>query len=145
MEKISRNLHAKLQEMCDCYMDTDYLVEMKKPLTGQGADLEEDAIKYLALSILETLTQKAYQLSVKKKKDKLKVAIALQHEKITLPSPAHEVGGKIFDIMREITHLDKEKGECPLALGLRSGRVDLQVKMKKKGDEESMKLLFPEL
>jgi hypothetical protein len=32
-----------------------------------------------------------------------------------------------------------------LALGLRSGQVDLQVKVKKKKDEETMQLLFPEL
>ena len=28
MEKISRNYHARLQEMCDCYMETDYRKEM---------------------------------------------------------------------------------------------------------------------
>jgi len=145
MEKLSHNMHMKLQEMCDCYIDSDYLSEIKRSAAGQGADMEEAALKYFALCILETLTQKALQLSVKKKKDKMKVTIASQHEKITLPPPTDEIGGEIFKIMREITHLDQERGEMPLALGLRNGRVDVQVKIKKKEEEESMKLVFPEL
>ena len=67
MERISRNYHAKLQEMCDCYMETDYRKEMEVMASESSADVEEDDLKYLALSILYATTEKAKKLSFKKK------------------------------------------------------------------------------
>lgn len=145
MEKLSHNFHMKLQEMCDCYMDTDFLAEMTHSVDVPNATLEEEAIKYLALLILYTLTEKAQQLTVKKQKGTLKVTVEAEHEKKVLPPPPEEVADKIFEIIRAIMHIETDNGEMALALGLRSGQVDLQVKVKKKKDEESMKLLFPEL
>jgi hypothetical protein len=52
MEKISRNYHVRLQEMCDCYMETDYRMEMEKMASETSSDLEEGALKYLALHSL---------------------------------------------------------------------------------------------
>ena len=50
MEKMTLNYHLKLQEMCDCYLETDFLVKMKGMAGIESTDLEEDAIKYLALA-----------------------------------------------------------------------------------------------
>ena len=144
MEKLSHNLHAKLQEMCDCYMDTDYLPELKRAVTSTADDLEENSIKYLALAILEVLTQKAGKLKIKKK-DKVTVEITSSDEKITLPAPTGEMAGKIFEIVRSITHIEGDKGESELAFGLRNGRIDLTAKLSKKEGKESLKLIFPEL
>lgn len=145
MEKLSHNFHMKLQEMCDCYMDTDFLAEMAHPIDVQSTTLEEEAIRYFALLILYSLTEKAQQLTVKKQKGTLKIAVDAVHEKKILPPPPEEIADKIFEIIRAITHIEHDKGKMVLALGLRSGQVDLQVKVKKKEDEESMQLLFPEL
>ena len=145
MEKLSHNFHMKLQEMCDCYMDTDFLAEVKRPIDIQSATLEVEAIRYFALLILYTLTVKAQQLTVKKQRGTLKVTVDALQEKKILPPPPEEIVDKIFEIIRAITHIEKDNGEMALALGLRSGQVDLQVKVKKKKDEETMQLLFPEL
>lgn len=144
MEKLSLNFHMKLQEMCDCYMDTDFLAEIKHPIDVQSTNLEEEAIRYFALLILYTLTEKAQQLTVKKQKGTLKVTVDAVHEKNVLPPPPKEIADKLFEIIRAIIHIDTDNGEMALALGLRSGQVDLQVKVKRKEDEESMQLLFPE-
>ena len=144
MENLNRNLHAKLQEMCDCYMDTDFLPELESAVTAEGDDLEENSIKYLALAILESLTQKAGKLAVKKK-EKVKVTISSFDEKIQLPPPTNEMADKIFEIVRSITHIEDAKGASTLAFGLRNGQIDLTVKLKKKDGKESLKLIFPDV
>jgi len=140
--KDARNLHTRLQEMCDCYMDTDYGKELKKMASGIGEDLEEEALKYLALSILFTITNSGKKLSIKRKKRKQKVTVKAQ-EKMALPSPTPEITEKIFEIMRSITHLEGERGKEPFSLGLRDSRVELEITLKKKDDEESLKFSFP--
>lgn len=145
MEKISRNYHVKLQEMCDCYMDTDFLAQMKHPINTQSVVLEEEAMRYFALLILYTLTEKAQQLKLKKQKGTLQITVSTSDEKIPISPPPEEIADKIFEIIRAITHIDTDNGEIALSLGLRSSQVDLQVKLKKKKDEESLKILFPKL
>jgi hypothetical protein len=144
MEKMSRNYHARLQEMCDCYMETDYRGEMEKMASEASADVEEDSLKYLALSILYATTEKARKLSFKKKKGERRVTVKAE-EKMELPTPPGEIADKIFEIMRSITHLEEKKGREPFSLGLRDGRMELGVKVESEGDKESLKLSFPEL
>jgi len=144
MEKISRNYHARLQEMCDCYMETDYRKEMEVMASQSSVDMEEDALKYLALSILYATTEKAKKLSFKKKKGEPKVTVKAE-ERMELPTPPGEIADKIFEIMRSITHLEEQKGREPFSLGLRDGRMELGVKVKKEEKKESLKLSFPGL
>ena len=103
MEKLSLNFHMKLHEMCDCYMDTDFLAEMMHPFDVQTT-LEENAIRYFALLILYTLTEKAQQLTVKKLKGTLKVTVDAVHEKKVLPPPPGEIADKIFEIIRAYSY-----------------------------------------
>jgi hypothetical protein len=144
MEKISRNYHARLQEMCDCYMETDYRQEMEDMASERSSDVEEDALKYLALSILYATTEKARKLSFKKKKGEPRVTVKAE-EKMELPTPPGEIADKIFEIMRSITHLEGEKGREPFSLGLRDGRMELGVKVVREEDKESLKFSFPAL
>ncbi len=144
MDKISRNYHARLQEMCDCYMETDYRQEMEKMVSERSPDLEEDALKYLALSILYATTEKARKLSFKKKEGEQKVTVKAE-EKMELPTPTGEIADTIFEIMRSITHLEGEKGREPLSLGLRDGRMELGVKVEREEGKESLNLSFPAL
>ena len=144
MEKISRNYHARLQEMCDCYMETDYRQEMEKMASERSPDVEEDALKYLALSILYATTEKARKLSFKRKKGEPKVTVKAE-EKMELPKPPGEIADKVFEIMRSITHLEGEKGKEPFSLGFRDGRMELGVKVEREEDKESLKFSFPPL
>jgi hypothetical protein len=144
MEKIQLNYHLKLQEMCDCYMETDFLAKMQGMVGSESKDIEEDAVKYMALAILYAITRKAEKLSLKKKGDELSVRIKAD-EKEDLPHPSAVVADKIFQIMREILHIDEEKGEMDLSLGLRTGEVNIHVKVKGQGDKQSLKIKFPTL
>ena len=144
MEKIQLNYHLKLQEMCDCYMETDYLAKMQGMVGAESKDIEEDAVKYLALAMLYAITRKAEKLSLKKKGDELSVRIKAD-QKEDLPQPSAVVVDKVFQIMREILHIDEDKGEMDLSLGLRTGEVNVHVKVKGQGDRQSLKVKFPTL
>ena len=144
MEIAERNYHLKLQEMCDCYMETDFQKQLQGMAGQSPDDLDENAVKYLALAIMYTVTEKAKKLALKKKEDRVTVTIKGEEE-IALPPPSIEQFDKMVEVVRAILHLDTDKGEMPLALGLRSGNLDLQVKTKRKGNKESLKIKFPAL
>lgn len=142
MEKLSLNYHLKLQEMCDCYMETDFIDSMQAMTGVDSADTEEDGIKYLALAIMYAITEKAEKLSLKKKDGELTAKIK-NDEKKTLPVPAAAVFDKVFEIMRTILHVEEDKGEMEFSLGLRSGEVNVMVKLERKADKQSLKIKFP--
>lgn len=143
MEKIRLNYHLKLQEMCDCYMETDFLAAMQGMAGVDSKDLEEDGIKYLALTIMYAITQKAEKLSFKKKGDELKATIK-NGSKEKLPVPSVVILDKVFEIMRTILHIEEDKGEMEFSLGLRSGEVNVTVKVERDGDRQSLKIKFPQ-
>jgi hypothetical protein len=144
MERLSRNYHKRLQEMCDCYLETDFRSELATMVSHKSADLEEAAIKYLGLAIMYAITERATKLSFKKKGEGATEVTVKAEKEIELPAPQQDLAEEIVAIMRAITHIEGDKGETPLALGLRSGDLELQVKVKREEGKESFKLSFPE-
>lgn len=144
MEKLNRNIHLKLQEMCECYMESDFLPELSKTAAFKGEDLEENSIKYLALAILEALTQKAGELTVAQGEE-VQVTASAFDGKTIMPPPSKEMTAKIFEIIRSITHIEDANGESALAFGFRNDQLDLLVTLKKEEGKESLKIVFPEL
>ena len=142
MEKLSLNYHLKLQEMCDCYLETDFVPEMQHMATNPPSDdLEEDAIKYLALAIMHAITEQVAKLSLKKKGATITVTVK-DTEKEKLPAPAAAVFAKIIEIVRTILHIEEDEGKLPLSLGLRNGEINLTVKVKRGDDKESVAFSF---
>lgn len=142
MEIAERNYHLKLQEMCDCYLETDFRKQMQGMLGTTDADLEENAVKFLSLAIMYSLTEKARKLTLKKKEGEV-TAIMKGDSKVSLPTPSPALFDKISEIIRAILHIEEDKGELPLSLGLRSGDIELQVKVKRKPGKETFKIKFP--
>lgn len=141
MEKLSMNYHLKLQEMCDCYMETDFQASMQNMSGAEAGDLDENAVKYLALAIMYAITKKAEKLSFKKKGEEINVKVK-NDDKEELPPPSGVVLDRIFAIMRTILHIAEDKGEMDFSLGLRSGEVNVRVKVAKEGDKQSLKIKF---
>jgi len=142
MEKLSLNYHLKLQEMCDCYLETDFMPEMQHMSASPPSDdLEEDAIKYLALAIMHAINEQAAKLSLKKKGGVITVTVK-NGEKEKLPAPAAPVFARIIEIVRAILHIEEDKGKLPLSLGLRNGEVNVMVKVKREDDRESVAFSF---
>ena len=58
-----RNLHLKVQELCDCYATTDPLREMSR--IPNDADKAESALKWLALAALQRCQSQAPRKAAK--------------------------------------------------------------------------------
>jgi hypothetical protein len=138
--KEKRNLHLKVQEMCDCYATGDPLKEMS--IIKNDEDREEAALKWLALAALHGVNNNAEEITITRSSEG-NVRVVAEYRESELPSPGSEVGGKIVDALREITHIEEDKGKTPLSLGIRNDSVDLQIKFKAKKGKERITIKFP--
>jgi hypothetical protein len=134
-------LHRKAQELIDCFATTDPLKEMSSLSTEE--DQEEAPLKWLALAVLHGINANAEKISIRKAKDG-KVRVFAEYRESELPSPGAVIGEKIFATLRGITHLEGEKNETVLTMGVREGSVDLRVKIKRaKSGQEKITVKFP--
>jgi hypothetical protein len=132
------NPHLKLQEMCDCYLETDYLSQMERFRTEPGPDPDDEAMRYLALALMHTISEQATKLSLKQEGKEIKVTVKNGDTKESLPAPPAALFSRMMQIVRAILHVEGE-GESQLSLGLRNGSVELLAKLKEKGDKASIK------
>jgi hypothetical protein len=149
MIKDERNYHQRLQEFCDCFMETDPKKELEKVSKGisgdPGGDADELALKFLGLGIFYGASEKARQISIERFKDG-KVLFSVDSKgKYQLPPPGPKVADRIIAIARSITHIDEAKGREPLSLGLRNDRIELTFQFDRKEAGETFTVLFPEL
>ena len=138
--KDKRSLHLKVQELVDCYATTDPLKEMS--LLEKEVDKEEAALKWVALAALHGINANAKEITISKSKGE-RVNVVAKYNDTELPSPGSRIGEKIIGAIREITHLEGEKGKSLLALGVRDGSIEMSVKVKKDQENESVTLKFP--
>ena len=139
--KEKRNLHLKVQELCDCYATNDPLKEMSK-IKSDG-DKEEAALKWLALTALHGVNNNAKEVTITRTADGA-VEVRARYRESELPSPGTEVGARIMEAVREITHIEGRKGKSPLALGIRNDSIELKVKMKEKENRTEVTIGFPD-
>lgn len=139
--KDKSSLHQKVQELCDCYATTDPLKEMS--IVKDDTNIEEAALKWLALTALHGVNSNAKEISISRSQDgSLKVSAI--YRKTELPSPGSDVGRKIFDAVRAITHIEGDTGATSLALGIRDSSLNLTVELKSEKGDEKVSLAFPE-
>jgi len=138
--KEKRNAHLKVQELCDCYATTDPLKEMSD--LKKDADADEAALKWLALSVLHGINANAKKITIQESTDGT-VSVSAKYRRAELPTPGKAVGDKIFNAVREITHLEGDKGKIPLSLGVRGNSIELAVKVKKDKDGRKATIKFP--
>lgn len=137
--KDSSNLHLKVQEMIDCYKGTDPLREMS--VLKDDADHDEAAVKWLALAALHGINQNAEKITIYRNPGG-DVQVVAEYRDSELPSPGSEVGNRVFDAVRRITHIEEDKGKMPLALGVADSSVDVTVKIKAKKGKEKISIKF---
>jgi len=138
--KEKRNLHLKVQELCDCYATTDPLKEMS--VVGKDKDPEEAALKWLALAALHGVGNNAKEITIRRNK-KGAIRVLAKYRKTELPSPGADVGQKIMAAVRDITHIEGDRGKTLLALGMRNDSLELKVKIKVQGGHEKVRIEFP--
>ena len=138
--KDKRSLHLKVQELCECYATTDPLKEMSE--LEKNRDGDEPALKWLALAILHGVNANAETISISRSNDG-KVKVTGEYRKADLPNPGLEIGEEVIKAVKAITHLEGEKGQSDLAVGIRGGSIEMKVKVKKEDGMESIRLQFP--
>src|SRR5210317_735857 len=111
--KEKRNLHLKVQELCDCYATNDPLKEMSE-IKGDD-NTEEAALKWLALAALHGVNNNAHEVTLTRSPGG-DIKVTAKYRESELPSPGPEIGEKIMSAVREITHIEDDKGKSPLAL-----------------------------
>jgi hypothetical protein len=137
--KEKRNLHLKVQEMCNCYSTSDPLKSMSQ--MAKEGDAEEAAVKWLALAALHGINANAESITLFQAGDGT-VRVVAEYRPTDLPAPSKAIADQIMGVVREITHIEDAKGKLPLSLGIRDSSVDIQVKVKSKGDEHTVRLKF---
>ena len=138
--KDSGSVHKDIQEMCDCYSTTDPLREMS--VLKNDANKDEAAVKWVALAALHGVNNNAEKISIRRSGDG-QVTVHAEYRITELPSPGKEVGQKIFDAIRNVTHIEGAKGKTDLALGMRESSIDLEVKLKREESGEKVTIKFP--
>jgi hypothetical protein len=138
--KEKRNLHQKVQEMCNCYATTDPLKSMSQMA---NEDSEDAAVKWLALAALHGVNANAKKITIYQAGDQ-SVRVVAEYRPTDLPAPNKNVAEKVMEAVREITHIEGEKGKLPLSLGIRDSSIDIQVKVKSEGGENKISLKFGE-
>ncbi len=138
--KDKRSLHLEVQEHIDCFAGTDPLKEMSE-ITGDE-DKDQAALKWLALAALHGINSNAEKVSLRTTADG-KTTVQAEYRKSELPSPGGEIGQKIVEAVRKITHFEEDKGEGPLALGIRNDSIEIDVKVEREGARETVILKFP--
>ena len=149
MIKDERNYHQRLQEFCDCYMETDPKKELEIAAKGISGDpsgnLDELALKFLGLGIFYGASEKAKKITIQRAKDG-KVLFSVEAKgKYQLPSPNTQLADRVISIARAITHIDADQGKLPVSMGLRNDRLDLTFQFDRKADSETFLISFPEL
>ena len=149
MIKNERNYHLRLQEFCDCFMETDPKKELEKASKGvsgdPGGDQDELALKFLGLGIFYGATEKAKRISIQRSKEGKVVFSVDSKGQYQLPPPSPQIADRIISIARSITHIDADQGKEPLSMGLRNDRMELTFHFDRRDSGETFSVLFPEL
>ena len=132
-----------MQQLCDCFAETDPLKEMA--LIGADKDKDEAALKWLALAVLHGVDRNALKISLERTAKGI-VKVEAEYRDAELPTPGAEIGGKVIKAARQIGHIDGEKGEMFLAVGIRDSSVEMCLRVEGRvGGDERITLRFGKL
>jgi hypothetical protein len=111
-------------------------------LLAKDEDTQEAALKWIALAVLHGVDSNADRIKISRREDG-EVVVTAEYRESNLPSPGADIGAKIIEAVRQITHFEKDKEKGPLALGIQNDSMELSVEVKKKDRSESVILKFP--
>jgi hypothetical protein len=145
-----RTLHQRLQEYCECFMETDPKRELERiGKWGTAADVtgdpEEVGIRFLGLAILYGLKENAEKISISREPGAGTQMTVEAAGKYKLPAPEPEVAEQALKVMRSITHLEAANAREPLAFGIKNDRLEFGIEFHSADGKETMSISFPRL
>jgi hypothetical protein len=147
MIKDDRSYHLRLQEFCDCFMETDFRKELERASKGvsgdPGGDPDELALKFLGLTLLYGANEEAKKVSLQKSNQgKVLFSVEARGNYQLIPPSGH-LADKIFSVARSMVHLDKDQGKIPFSLGLRNSSLEINLEFARSGGADSLTFIFP--
>src|SRR5512136_1362578 len=147
MIKDDRSYHLRLQEFCDCFMETDFRKELERASKGvsgdPGGDPDELALKFLGLTLLYGANEEANKISLQKSNQgKVLFSVEARGNYQLIPPSGH-LADKIFSVARSMVHLDKDQGKIPFSLGLRNSSLEINLEFARSGGGDSLTFIFP--
>jgi len=147
MIKDDRSYHLRLQEFCDCFMETDFRKELERASKGvsgdPGGDPDELALKFLGLTLLYGANEEAKKISLQKSNQgKVLFSVEARGNYQLIPPSGH-LADKIFSVARSMVHLDKDQGKIPFSLGLRNSSLEINLEFARSGGGDSLTFIFP--
>jgi hypothetical protein len=127
--------------MCDCYATTEPLKEMSDLI--KDPETENAAIKWIALAALYGVNANAEKVTIASGDDG-KTTVIAEYRIAELPSPGDEVGRKVFETFRDITHIEAEKGKTAMALGIRDSSIELNIEINEEDAGRKIIIDFPQ-
>lgn len=148
--KDTRNLHQRLQEYADCYLEGDPQRELKeickKGIEGDATqDLTEVALKYLSLALLLGVEHQAESILIKRKGDVHGSCRIVGDTEVRVPKPPAGLTREMIGIVRCITDVEKDNGKATLIFGLRNDQLELSVDVKRADGAEELVLGLPQI
>jgi hypothetical protein len=134
-----RSLHMKVQEQADCFAAVDPLSEMAGLIKEK--DSEEGALKWIALAVLHGIDRNAKKITIRHDSDG-GISVTAKYRESELPHPPSSIGRKVFDVVRDITHIEGDKGAIPVSIGIRDSSIVLEMKLERDGAGEEVVLNF---
>jgi hypothetical protein len=125
MIKDDRSYHLRLQEFCDCFMETDFRKELE-----------------MGLTLLYGANEEAKKISLQKSKEgKVLFSVEARGDYQLFP-PSATLADRVFSLARSMVHLDKDRGKIPFSLGLKNSSLEINLDFARGGGAESLTLTF---
>ncbi|MFC1591841.1 hypothetical protein ACFL43_04910 [Thermodesulfobacteriota bacterium] len=129
MMRDDTSLHQVLQNNIDCMLETNPGVVLKKWADegwqqDEGVDVDETCLKYLALVLLDALSNKAQKIVLEMGCPALVASEGVQH---MLPAAPESILARGLEIVREICGMEGAAAEGRLALGIRNNSIELRI------------------
>ena len=147
MIKDDRNYHQRLQEFCDCFLETDYRKELEaasKGVSGDpGGDPDELALKFLGLIMLYGANEEAKKITLQRSQEGKVVFSVEAWGNYHLSSPGLQMADRVLSVARAMAHIEQDQSKLPFSLGLRNDRMELTLEVDRKGGNETFSVSFP--
>ena len=148
--KDRRNLHAKMQEYIDCYLEADPQVELRE-ITRKGVegdatgDMTELALKYLALAVIHGVEEHAKVIGVVHEGDMDGSVVMKTAEEVQLPDPPTGLAREMAEVIRCIAGMEAAEGQGSISCGFRQDRLELEVEGEQEASREKVLLRIPSM
>ena len=145
--KDTNSLHARLQEMNDCFAEADPAGHLQSIAhRGTGGEVIQDttevALKYLSLALLSAVDAQAEKIvfaynGKNRKNGSCQIGGPVETR---LPPPPPGVTREIISILRHIAGLEADKAYGRMVCGIREDRLVMDVGVARAGERENLSL-----